>query len=146
MPNENKSLFQAFGQGFVRYHRGLGKMPIKWKPWLALMLVGNMIVPLFYITRLEAQVVFGVAILNGLIFSMITGLTGFSRLLGLGHLPWIPLIVFLWLRLDDPHPPDLFYCYWLRALIVVNAGSVVLDAANVIRYLQGDRAEMVEDL
>ncbi|MFP6659807.1 MAG: hypothetical protein VB853_16600 [Pirellulales bacterium] len=145
MSKENESLFGAFIPGLIRYHRGLGKMPVRWKPWLTLLLVGNMIVPLFYITRLEAQVVLGVAVLNGLIFSLITGLTGFSRLLGLGHLSWIPLIVFLWLRLDQSSL-DQFYRLWLQILIVANAGSVILDAANVIRYLRGDRDEMVEGL
>ena len=135
-----------FIRGLIRYHRGLGKMPWQWKPWLTLLLVGNMIVPLFYLGQIEAQVVLGAAILNGAIFSWLTGLTGFSRLLGLGHLPWIPLIVFLWMRLDAPHPPDLFYGYWLRGLIVVNAGSLILDTANVIRYVRGEREEMVEGL
>lgn len=140
--NGGERIWRTFKRGFIDYHRGLGRMPLRWKPWLTLLVIGNMIVPLFYATRLEAQVVFATAILNGLIFSMLTGLTGFSRLLGLGHLPWIPLIIFLALRLEH-HPADDFYGVWLRVLIVINAGSVLLDAANVIRYWRGDREPMV---
>jgi hypothetical protein len=140
--NDRKGIWPTFKRGFIDYHRGLGRMPWKWKPWLLTLLAGNMIVPLFYATQLEAQVVFGVAILNGLVFSMITGLTGFSRLLGLGHLPWIPLIVFLVLRLEHHQAGD-FYGVWLRVLIVINTGSVLLDTANVIRYLRGDREPMI---
>jgi hypothetical protein len=137
-------MVRVFIDGFLAYHRGLGKFPVKWKPWLTLLLAGNMIVPLFYLTRLEAQVVFAVALLNGFLFSIITGLTGFSRLLGLGHLPWIPLVVFLVLRLEQ-HPADDFYGIWLRVLIVIDSVSVLLDAANVIRYLRGDREPMIPE-
>jgi len=134
---------EAFLRGFRDYHHGLTQMPGMWKPWLGLLLASNMIVPLFHAARFEAQVVFGLAIVNGLIFSLLTGLTGFSRLLGLGHLTWIPLIFYLVSRLEQ-HPPTEFYGIWLRILIVVDAVSVVIDATNVFRYLAGDTAPMVE--
>ncbi len=138
-------MLRDFLDGLVRYHLGLGKMPLRWKPWLTLLLVGNMIVPLFYLGRLEAQVVFATAIVNGILFSIVTAASGFSRLLGLGHLPWIPLVIFLWMRLDQ-WPPDDFYGIWLRVLIAINIGSIVLDAINVVRYVRGDRGEMVEGI
>ncbi len=133
----------TFLRGFRQYHHGLAQMPWKWKPWLLLLLTCNMIVPLFYAFRPEAQLVFGLAIVNGLIFSLLTGLTGFSRLLGLGHATWIPLILFLIGRLNQ-YPPTNVYGVWLRLLIVVNAVSVVIDAVNVVRYLAGNTAPMIE--
>ncbi|MCH8031411.1 MAG: hypothetical protein IIB09_06305, partial [Bacteroidetes bacterium] len=33
---------------------------------------------------------------------------------------------------------------WLRALLVTNAISLVIDTVDVIRWLRGDRAEMVD--
>jgi hypothetical protein len=138
-------MFPAFRKAFIRYHRGLGRMPIAWKPWLISLLVANMVVPLFWLNQLEAQVVFGVALLNYLTFIVLTGLSGFSRLLGLGHIYWIPLICFLWLRMDM-FPADTSYGIWIRIVIVLDAGSVLLDAANVIRYCRGDREEMVQGL
>lgn len=138
-------MFRASVRAFSRYHRGLRKMPNAWKPWLILLLSANMIVPLFWINRLEAQVVFGVALLNYLTFVILTGISGFSRLLGLGHIYWIPLIYFLWTRLEM-FPPDTVYGFWIRIVVLLNTGSVVLDAANVVRYIQGDRSEMVQGL
>ena len=120
-------------------------MPVRWKPWLISLLAANMIVPLLFITRLEAQVVLGVALLGGATFVVLTAFTGFSRLLGLAHLWWIPLIVFLLYRLD-PYPATTAYGIWLRAVIVLDTGSLVLDVANVVRYLRGDRQEMVASL
>ena len=76
---------------------------------------------------------------------LITKLTGFSRLVGLGHAPWLPLVYFLWTRLGEIPPGDLFGL-WARALIVLNIASLVVDTIDVVRYLAGDRKEMVEGL
>lgn len=138
-------MFRKFVKAFVRYHRGLRKMPLSWKPWLISLLVANMIVPWFWMNRLEAQVVFAVALLNYFSFIVLTGFGGFSRLLGLGHIYWIPLICFLWLRLEML-PANTAYGFWIRAVIILNAGSLLFDAANVIRYVRGDRDEMVQGL
>ena len=138
-------MFSACTKAFIKYHRGLAKMPLAWKPWLVSLLAANMIAPLFWINRLEAQVVFGVALLNATTFVILTAISGFSRLLGLAHVYWIPLICFLCLRLDL-NPADTAYGVWIRAVIILNAGSVVLDAANVIRYFRGDHEEMVAGL
>lgn len=138
-------MFREFVKAFVRYHRGLAKLPVSWKPWLITLLVANMILPWFWMDRLEAQVVFGVALLNYFSFVILTGVSGFSRLLGLGHIYWIPLIWFLCLRLDM-FQADSTYGLWMRAVIILNAGCLLLDAANVIRYIRGDHEEMVQGL
>ena len=106
------------------------------------LLTTNMVAPLFFFDTLEARVVFGVAILNGALFTVLTYASGFSRLLGLGHLPWIPLVWFLATRSVD-FPPDTPFAAWMWAVIVFNSVSLVLDAANVVRWIAGDRAEMV---
>lgn len=120
-------------------------MPVAWKPWLISLLVANMVVPWFWMDRIEAQVVFVVALLNYFTFVVLTGISGFSRLLGWGHIYWIPLIWFLCLRLGM-HPANSMYGFWIRAVIVLNAGCLLLDAANVIRYARGDHDEMVQGL
>lgn len=138
-------MFRALAIGFLKYHRGLAKMPLAWKPWLVSLLVANMIAPLLWMDRLEAQVVFGVALVNAATFVILTSLCGFSRLLGLAHIYWIPLVIFLWQRLEL-FPPDTAYGFWIRAVMVLDAGSVVLDASNVIRYVRGERDEIVAGL
>lgn len=138
-------MMRKLASAFVRYHRGLGRMPLRWKPWLVMLLTANMIAPLFWIGRIEAQVVLGVALLNGATFVVLTAVSGFSRLLGLGHLFWIPLVYFLWSRLDL-YPDHTLYGSWLRAVILLNCGSLLLDGWNVVRYIRGDRVELVEGL
>lgn len=133
-------------EAFVRYHRGLGKMPLRWKPFLTCLLVANMIAPLFAMYRLECQVLFGVALLNGAMFVVLTAYTGFSRLLGFGHIFWIPLIVFLTLRLDDLPADDTVHRTWMLVVVALNGISLLLDTYNVIRYFRGDRDELVAGL
>jgi hypothetical protein len=72
----------------------------------------------------------------------LTGLSGFSRLLGLGHIVWVPLLFFLWTRLGEIPAVDAFG-FWVRAVIAINAMSLVIDAVDVIRYAAGERAETV---
>lgn len=140
-----KQMLHKFSKAFVRYHRGLRLMPVAWKPWLISLLVVNMIVPWVWMDRLESQVVFGVALLNYLSFVILTGLSGFSRLLGLAHIYWIPLVWFLCQRLEM-FPADTAYGVWIRTVIILNAGCLLFDAANVIRYVRGDHEEMVQGL
>ncbi len=79
------------------------------------------------------------------LMTLITATTGFSRLMGLGHIFWIPLLFFLGTQLDQI-PPDDGFGVWVRALMVINATSLVIDAVDVFRYLAGERMEIVKGL
>ncbi|MDH3719534.1 MAG: hypothetical protein OES79_15540 [Planctomycetota bacterium] len=136
---------QALARAFVKYHRGLGRMPWYWRPFLITLFIANLVMPLVFIARPEARVVFLTTIANSALFTVLTAAQGFTRLLSLAHVPWIPLIYYLWTRLDDL-PADDAYGVWLRVLIVLNAVSLLVDTANVVRYLAGDRKELVEGL
>ena len=120
-------------------------MPIHWQLWLMLLVIANMIIPLFFLNRLEGQVVLGTFLASMILTTVLTGLSGFGRLLGLGHILWIPLLYFLWARLGQI-PADDFFGIWIRVLMALNATSLVIDATDVIRYLAGDREETVPGL
>ena len=124
-------------------------MPRRWKPWLMSLLMSNMIVPFFFLQdHVEPWVVLGTALLTGATFIALTAYSGFSRLLGFGHLPWVPMVVYLILRLPAAQQayPGTWFLFWLQAVIVLDIGSLILDGANVVRYFRGERAEMVEGL
>ena len=93
----------------------------------------------------EAIIVFSTALVCGATFIALTAYSGYSRLLGFAHLPWIPLVIYLITRLGDT-PFEPFFGFWLRAVIVLDIGSMILDTSNVIRYFSGDRQEMVAGL
>ncbi len=130
---------------FVKLNRGLFKMPLPWKLWLSLLVAANVFVPLFYFQQLEAQIVLGTMAANMALMTYLTARFGFTRILGLGHIFWIPLLGFLLTRLGSIPAGDA-YGAWLRALIVVNSVSLLIDTVDVIRFFAGDRAETVQGL
>ncbi len=130
---------------FMKFNKGMMKMPLPWQLWLMLLVTVNLVIPLFYIDRLESQVVVGVFVASLVLFSILTARVGFTRLLGLGHILWVPLLWFLWTRLVQNPPHDLFGI-WIRTLMTLNAMSLVIDAVDVIRYIAGDREETVKGL
>ncbi len=129
-------------RAFITFNRGMMHMPVPWQLWLLLLVTVNLIVPLVYLDRLEAQVVAGTMVVSMLLMTGLTARTGFTRLLGLGHIAWVPLLVFLWTRLDAV-PADEGFGLWMRVLITLNALSLLIDAVDVIRYIAGDRVKTV---
>ena len=117
-------------------------MPIHWQLWLMLLVILNLLIPLFFLNHIESQVVVGVLLASMILMTVVTAVNGFTRLLGLGHIFWIPLLYFLWTRLDQNSPED-FYGIWMRVLMLLNALSLIIDAVDVGRYIAGDRAETV---
>ena len=63
---------------------------------------------------------------------------GFMRLLGLGHIPWLFTVPWLYLQLGQAVDGSPFY-YWLLAVIVVDSISLAIDAVDVARYWMGER-------
>lgn len=114
------------------------QIPVGWQIWLLALMAANMAAPLFFLNHSEAQAAF-VAINIG----FITGVflykhQGFTRLLGLMHWPWIFLLPFLWGRLDVVSAGEPLGA-WIRAVIVLNSLSLLLDIIDVIKYAAGDR-------
>ncbi|MBI3767240.1 MAG: hypothetical protein HY271_01970 [Deltaproteobacteria bacterium] len=76
--------------------------------------------------------------------TVLTMLTGFSRLLGLAHFFWFPLLYYLWTRttaisVEEP------YGLWLRAVMIVDVISLAIDVTDVARYLAGERADLLRE-
>ena len=132
-------------RAFIKFNKGMMKMAVPVRLWLILLVTLNVVVPLFYLDRLEAQVVVGTILASMLLMTVLTGLSGFTRLLGLGHIFWFPLLYFLWTRLDQV-PADDFFGLWIRALMLANAVSLVIDTIDVTRYISGAREETVHGL
>ena len=130
-------------RAFIKFNRGVMKMPMLVRLWLMLLVALNLVVPLFSLDRLEAQVVVVTFVASVMLMTVLTASLGFNRLLGLGHIFWIPLMYFLWPRLDQI-PVDEPFGLWIRALMVANAISLVIDTIDVTRYISGERNETVQ--
>ena len=128
-------------KAFIKFNKGLMSQALPVKLWVGLMVIFNMIIPLFYLDRLEAQMALAGFVASMAVMTLITATTGFSRLIGLGHIFWVPLLFFLWTHLDQIPPHDVFG-FWVRGLMMINAASLVIDAVDVFRYLAGEREEI----
>ena len=115
------------------------------RAWLAVLIGANMVAPLAFFQYAEARVVFVTLMASATIMMVLTGWLGFNRLLGLGHVLWVPLLVYLIDRLEA-HPPVDAFGLWLRLLVAVDAVSLIIDTIDIVRYVRGERGEMVEGL
>ena len=130
---------------FIRFNKGILKMPLHWKLWLLVLVAANVVTPLMFLERLEARVVLATILVSFVLMTLLTARFGFTRIVGLGHIVWIPMLAFLSARLSVIPPVDAFG-YWIRALFVLNGLSLMIDAADVVRYIDGERSETVPGL
>ncbi|MEW8485021.1 MAG: hypothetical protein AB2705_07590 [Candidatus Thiodiazotropha sp.] len=104
--------------------------------WAAALIVVNL-TSLFFVDTLYGQAALA-AVVSGLIIMVILySRSGFTRLLGIGHIFWVPMIY--WLITEMPFNDGRPYLTeWLWCLIAVNSISLVVDATDVTRYLLGE--------
>jgi hypothetical protein len=132
-------------QGFIKFNKGVLRTSWPVKVWLLLLVAANAVAPLFFLQRIEAQTVVATMMISATLMSLLTARFGFTRILGLGHILWVPMLAFLVTRLGDIPDYDAFGI-WIRAVIVLNGISLVIDAIDGIRYMAGDREETVPGL
>lgn len=132
-------------RAFIKFNRGMLKMALHWQLWVMLLVAANVVAPLFFLHHVEAQVVLGTIVASMALMTLLTSQFGFTRIVGLGHVLWVPMLAYLYTKLGHIPATDTFGI-WIRALFVLNGLSLVLDAADAVRYFMGDRQEAVQGL
>ena len=113
-------------------------LPKPWLAWMSLLVFANVLGPLYFIHTLEAKVVLAAMICSLMIMTALFGAKGFVRLLGIGHVAWVPMIPWLIMRFDNTSF-ESFFGYWLAAVIILNFLSLIIDGIDVMRYIWGER-------
>ena len=67
---------------------------------------------------------------------------GFVRLLGVGHIFWVTVVIWLGPRLSEFSFESSFEICIL-SILVLNSLSLILDAMDVVGYINGDLQPMV---
>jgi len=81
-----------------------------------------------------------VMLLNLVFMSALFHRYGYTRILGLSHVIfWTPLLAYLW-KTRNAHPERIWTGWFVRVAMVVLLTSLIIDYADVVRYLLGDRA------
>ena len=113
-------------------------MAVGVRVWLVVLMFFNMILPLVFIRHPEALATFIAVNIGFLTGVYLYKIQGFTRLLGALHWPWIFLLPYLWGRLDVVSVGEPFGI-WIRAVLVLNILSLILDIIDVLKYAAGDR-------
>ncbi|MGK0209648.1 MAG: putative membrane protein YczE [Patescibacteria group bacterium] len=66
----------------------------------------------------------------------LAGTFGFVRLLGIAHILWIPMVIFLYKSLQKI-PVETYYGKWIRLVIGVVTISLIFETIDLIRYFIG---------
>ncbi len=130
-------------RAMIDFFRTMLTLPKPWVGWVMLLMIVNMIIPLFYLGTLEGKVVMGAAVVGAFLQTWIFSAKGFVRLLGIGHIAWVPMVAWLWTRLDAAPASSLFR-YWLLSTLVLVSLSLLIDATDVILFLRGERSSHLE--
>lgn len=130
---------------FLKFNRGMLKMRLHWQLWVGLLVAANLVAPILFLSHLESQVVLATFAASMVLMVFLTGRFGFTRIVGLGHILWIPMLAFLFTRLGNIPTNDAFGVL-IHALFVLNGISLVIDAVDVTRYIAGERQEVIPGL
>ena len=126
-----RSIFEVLAIVLVRF-RAVQRI---WGAWL----IAVNAAALLFITHSEAQVALGAVGIAVLAQALIYQQKRFIRLLGVTHLLWVPMLVWMVQRLHTLSEGETAFHVWLIALIATNAVSLAIDAWDATRFLLGER-------
>lgn len=131
-------------KALIGFTKGLVSLPMPWPVWLGLLVAVNGGAPIFFFEMLEAKVVLLAFLASAALMTAIFARNGFVRLLGIGHIFWVPMVPWLWTRLDHV-AADSPLGYWILLVVILNSISLIFDAIDVFRYFKGERQPYVAD-
>jgi hypothetical protein len=129
-------------KAMINLMKAMMLMPKPWLGWLGLLVGANMLIPFYFIRTLEARVVLAAMICSITIMTVIFGAKGFVRLLGIGHIAWVPMVPWLLTRLDNTSF-ESFFGYWVVSVIGLNSMSLIIDGIDVLHYIKGERGPYI---
>ena len=127
---------------FLHFINGLFKMGPLVVLWILILVCVNAIIPSIFLPDFVATITIIIFFVGATAMIILTHYYGFTRILGLVHILWIPLLAFLLTKIDLANLSSPYH-QWLAGLIACNAVSLVIDIIDVYRYVKGDRNELV---
>jgi len=106
-----------------------------WIMWLGVANFGSV----FFLRHIQARWTLAAFLGAATVMSGLFALNGFNRLLGLGHVVfWTPLLPYLFRQ--RAHLDSGWLRSWVSVVVLTNGVSLIIDYADVARYLLGDRS------
>lgn len=108
----------------------LMKQPIWVFVWVLFLMLVNMASLAFWHEPV-AQLIFAGFLISAMLMMGLYSRFGFKKILGLGHIPWIPVLVFVLTQIPAAEAAFKNYLLILSVSIVI---SLVFDAVDVVSY------------
>lgn len=105
--------------------------------WAILLICVNAL-SLLFLDTIYGQVALAAIVAAIIVMVVIHARLGFVRLLGIGHIFWIPMLIGFALHLPDATEQPALY-YWVISLLVCDTISLVIDTIDVVRFFRGQR-------
>jgi hypothetical protein len=125
-----RSMLELFGIVFLRFRM----VPRIWCVWL----VGVNLACLMFLPHPEAVVVLATTGVAVVAQTLLYGRMGFTRVMGVTHLLWLPMFAWMAFRLDAI-AADPALQQWLILLLATNCVSLIVDLTDVTRFVRGER-------
>ncbi len=117
-------------------------LPIWVRVWLVMMMSALFVAPMFFLEHAAAQWMAGTFMLGGMIMSWMHMKMGMTKLMGIGHVPWlIPL--FLIFRDLSMSVGSGSYQIWLATAAVLAVICLVIDVVDVTQYVSGKNRQQI---
>ena len=113
-----------------------------WRVWFLLLQLVNLVGPLFFLGRPEALAVLGGYAASALVIIVMHRKLGWVRLLGVGHFFWFVILPWIGFRYMVAGPTG-FFGMWILSVLIVNSFGLIIDVADVVRYLSGEQQPIV---
>ena len=118
-----------------RFFIELMQQPV-WIPvWVLILMIVNVVSVVFWNEPL-AKVIFVTFMLSAMLMMGLYSRFGFEKILGMGHILWIPLLVYLLLEMPTARNTFKGYLIVLSISIVI---SLVFDIVDVWKYFTSQK-------
>ena len=113
-----------------RFFIELMQQPV-WIPiWVLILMIVNVVSVGFWNEPL-AKVIFVTFMLSAMLMMGLYSRFGFAKILGMGHIPWIPLLVYVLMEIPNARDGFKVYLIVLSIFIVI---SLVFDIVDAWKY------------
>lgn len=118
---------------------------IGWRLWFWLLMIVNLVAPLFFLQRPEAWATLAGYFVAAAVMIPLHRRLGWVRLLGIGHFQWLLLLPWLVYRYLETSPTGAL-AVWMLAVIAVDTICLIIDIVDLVRYLAGERKPITATL
>lgn len=122
-----------------RFITALLKRPLSEVTWVFYMMVINL-AAVFFWEELLAKVIVFVFLISSMLMMGLYSKFGFTKILGLGHILWLPLVFYIGYSLMFA---EGFFFTYLLVLLITKTISLVIDGYDVWTYFN-EETEVME--